>query len=668
MATNSTDLGRSTQMSQRDPRDGTSPPAPPTDSPANPIAIAALLSGNPNPTAEQLTVILGAPLSVLLRNKNSILYAKGKKSAGAVEQVGEVTAMKAALARPGEVVAFKPTPTTLPTRPSPPVQPSSKGKSPPASTPFRVEPFLNALMAGGVGCSRWLTMSAGARLNTVRNFFYQLTITSAAIAQPSDPLDLVAAIDGACGVPREVTPVGTNRAALRAWGIQAGNQLQIAGISCDQWINTPLRDRYALLNNLARQNLFSFPNFSWSWNELDDALLYDCVLRAEPASQNPTDSIRARVTAIANCAELSSQDKLQQIDVINRAFPEFNGNPTALYRLALARYDACQPRDTGRSWLGEGFERLTWLENVRQSPRLMQRNSGIDVLNGDLRGMSLIQWVKQGQFMPSTGPDVFDPVQGATGDCWLISAMASVAWTNPTALMRISRPAPNPTPDEQRVFQLGGTTISTNQETPCLILTGFHPIFARGSRLDAQWPGVLEKAFAARELGQGIRPRITVLNNMDTDIPNAIGRSWNAIPLMTGGSLFWYLSWFRSTSQFMEKIWERCDPDGRARVPMCASTYGGGGIVDRAELAPRHVYSVLGWGTNDDETGPFVVLRNPWGGTYAGLANANFAVRVRNRGGDSWLDRMNVNNGGGGCFAISADTFSSAFNCIYGAE
>ena len=96
---------------------------------------------------------------------------------------------------------------------------------------------------------------------------------------------------------------------------------------------------------------------------------------------------------------------------------------------------------------------------------------------------------------------------------------------------------------------------------------------------------------------------------------------------------------------------------------MVAATYEAGGFVDRTGLAAQHVYSVLGVGIHVDGR-KFVVLRNPWGHSSHGLPAAGFTVPVVGR----WLNRLSLNNGDGGCFAIAHGAFAAAFRVFYGAE
>ena len=657
-----------------DPRDGTTPPPLPTDSPANPVAIAQLLSGNPNVTEANIAAILGAPVAQLIRDKSSILYTgrRSTKSSGAAD-TGKDAAMVSTFVPKAKGAAV----------------PSPAPATPVAEKPSPVDPLawvLVTLAASGVRCAEWTAMSDLARLNTVRNFFY----TSQAVPigaksgwtpppqppMPQRPEDLRDAINAACGAssaaPRQaqITPPRTpTPEQSAAWWAQ----MRAVGITCDQWYNTDSLPpgggpRYIGLRLEMIRALMATGRLTvtppWSFFDVFYAVDGECQRSVEPATSDPIASIRARLRAILDCGALDAQDKLQQIAVIQRAFPEFIRDRNALYRLALARYDGCHsPSEPG--WNGHGH-RFTF--DPEESMRRYVQNGGVDVLGGDTNGMSWAQWVKQGPYMESGAPDLFDPVQGFVGDCYFVASMAAAAWTRPAV---IARNGVAISPDRRR-FTFGGATVDVSDRTPCRILNGFKPIFASGYRPNDQWPGVMEKAYAAfRSRDTTDRPDITSIDNMPTNsdaltylqgIGRAIDASTAALPLLTGGSMFWHLTYFRSDDAMFDLLATYCTPDGRARVPMVAATYPAGGFVDRTGLVASHVYSVLGFGFSGDRK--FVVLRNPWGSSYAGLPSSGFTVPVVGR----WLNMLNLNHGDGGCFALAHGAFSAAFVALYGAQ
>jgi hypothetical protein len=651
-----------------DPRDGATPPPLPTDSPANPVAIAQLLSGNPNVTEANVAAILGAPVAQLIRDKSSILYAgrRGTKSSGAAD-----TGKDAAMAS-----------TFVPTAKGATKAPSPAPVTPVAEKPSPVDPLawvLVTLAASGVRCAEWTAMSDLARINTVYNFFYPTQALQqsgkggpARPSLPTDPQTLVDAISAACGAssasPARVASVdapGSHGPASREQAAAWWAQMRAVGITCDQWYNTDrqpmpdgrryLGERLSMIQSLiATGRLTVTP--PWTGVDVFYAVDGECQRSVEPAAADPAASIRARLRAILDCGVLDTQDKLQQVAVIQRAFPEFIRDQGALYRLALARYDGCHsPSEPG--WNGRGDR---YVFDPEESVRWGVQHGATDVLGGDTSGMSWVQWVKQGGYMESGSPDLFDPMQGAVGDCYFVSSMASVAWARPDAIARNGIAI---APDRRR-FNFGGVTIEVSDRTPCSILAGFQPIFARGYRPNDQWPGVMEKAYATfRSPNQTDRPAIPMIDNESVAVERATSATLYAIPLLAGGSMFWHLTYFRSDDAMFDLLATYCAPSGRARVPIVAGTYRSGGFVDRTGLVPNHAYSVLGFGFHADGR-KFVVLRNPWGSSYAGLPSSGFTVPVVGR----WLGLLSLNNGDGGCFALAHGAFSAAFQYIFGAQ
>jgi hypothetical protein len=650
-----------------DPRDGPTPPALPDRSPANPVAVAALLSGNPNVTEANVTAILGAPVAQLIRDKSSILYGGGKSS---TKSSGAVDAPKSSKV----VSVFVPNAKGTPP-PAPPVPVPAKVSPVSVNGGALVEWATTRLAESGIRCGEWTAMGEPARINTTRNFFYGvqslLAAQLAGVSLPTNPEDLRDAINIACGLPigpRDAFDAQIAAPAARspsrdqsaAWWASA----RAAGVTCDQWYAAQEWQRFQMVQSLTAQWIID--RGPWSDWQVMQAIGAECQRSVEPATSDPTASIRARLRAILDCANLDAQDKLQQFAVIQRAFPELNRDPRALYRLALARYDACHPASEG-GWRGDGFG-----NDDAAVIRSNAQHGFLDVLGGDTAGMSWAQWVKQGPYMESGSPDLFDPIQGATGDCYFISAMASVAWTQPTT---IARNGVVVSPDRRR-FTFAGSSVDVSDRTPCRIISGFLPIFARGNRLNDQWPGVMEKAYAAWKSDDATdRPDVTSVDNMPSararqtiegvlgSLGGAVSRSLMALPALTGGSLFWHLTYFRSDDDLFDLLATHCTPDGRARVPMVAGTYPSGGFVDRTGLAASHAYSVLGFGFHRDGR-KFVVLRNPWGSSWAGLPSSEYLVPVEGR----WLNRLNLNHGDGGCFALAHGAFSAAFSVLYGAQ
>lgn len=663
-----------------DARDGLTPPALPTQSPANPLAVAQLLAGTEAITIAQVPGILGAPVARLLLDPSSILYNNRAVALTATKASGAPDSGKDVA-----VSAYIPTAKSVPMAPKPAGTEATKGSV------DMMGWVLAQLTRFGLTCPRWTAMEDGARLAAVGNIFYNPTqialdrqMAAAGAAPTHPPLPAVAedlrdAINAACGLPPGPRiSVITVPAAQPSDGVKAGwlRQVNAAGVTCAQWSSADApaqangarsaQRRLDIVRALLAHGLLERGG---NWDDL--AILRGiesaCAAVGGPGGDAAT-SVRARLAATLECASLDRQDKLQQIAVVQRAFPELTRDPRTLYRLALARYDAChgsaEPGWNGRGW--------SYLMDPAASLRYYLDHGGTDVLGGDTTGMSWAQWVRQGEYMASGIPDLLDPIQGATGDCYFISALASVAWTRPDALVRNGQVVG---PDRRR-FNFAGASVDVSERTPCQILSGFLPIFARGNRLNDQWPAVYEKAYAAWKSGDATdRPDTTSVDNMPTarslqsigglvaSLSGAVSRSLMALPLLAGGTLFWHLTYFRSDDSLFDLLATYCTPNGRARVPMVAGTYASGGFVDRTGLAPSHAYSVLGFGFHRDGR-KYVVLRNPWGSAVGGIPSSGFSVPVEGR----WLGRLNLNHGDGGCFALAHGAFSSAFQCLYGVQ
>src|SRR5678815_1252927 len=211
-------------------------------------------------------------------------------------------------------------------------------------------------------------------------------------------------------------------------------------------------------------------------------------------------------------------------------------------------------------------------------------------------------WLDPGAFFDE-GTEFFDPVQGGLADCWLIAAMAGVAWARP------------------------------------------YTIAQRTSETGEIWPAVYEKAFAKwRGHNTTDQPDMTALNYGD-----CVDASLN----LTGLAKTYY----DNSAMTGDQIWQTVRANSlsyRTFNPMTCWTYGAapaGLDYTSAGVVANHCYTILGWhyvsGTE------YVVLRNPWGYHEAKLD-------VLHTG--SWKAYDNsfwrpVALNTAGVFAVKADTF-----------
>ncbi len=106
--------------------------------------------------------------------------------------------------------------------------------------------------------------------------------------------------------------------------------------------------------------------------------------------------------------------------------------------------------------------------------------------------------------------DASDPVdythvrQGSIGDCYLISAMISLAKEDPGIIQDLITENPNGT------YTVNFADGTSEIVTPDLVYTADgQPAFARSEGSDATWPAVIEKAYAQKFGGWGDDPGIT---------------------------------------------------------------------------------------------------------------------------------------------------------------
>lgn len=270
-----------------------------------------------------------------------------------------------------------------------------------------------------------------------------------------------------------------------------------------------------------------------------------------------------------------------------------------------------------------------------------------------------VAWVRTASL--GRGAIVTDPIQGAVGDCYLISALSGIAWVHPGAIERIAvsvRPG-------VAAVTIAGTTREYSERVPVAILSAYAPVFARSSRGDSNWPGIAEKAYSAwRSHDATDRPNITLNENSLTEsLPGAGhaagGRSSIAVPQydFLGGEIEWFLLNIRSASACYDVVRRFCDPGtGRATAVLTAGTRDSDD-VNVSRLVRNHMYTVLGATTGSDGRRA-IILRNPWGRyTPDGTNIVPFAGR--------WQG-LNVSGEYHGVFALDVEVFAVYFATVFG--
>jgi calpain family cysteine protease len=251
-------------------------------------------------------------------------------------------------------------------------------------------------------------------------------------------------------------------------------------------------------------------------------------------------------------------------------------------------------------------------------------------------------------------PSATAPWQGALADCWLISAMASVAWCHSDAISERtlkdgSGVVGSGGADYEFTFYAApdwsvGRTLSVKDDLPESPSGDF--IYACSTVPGETWPANVEKAFIGMRGPTGfLEPSSTNYAELNYGDP-----AWAVASLV--GRPPWYHA--ANASDAWATINANCS-GGRATTPMTAWTYGTGSATisyDGSGIVANHAYSLLGTMTSGGSD--YVVLRNPWSwhegvlntlpGTFQGLTLP-----------------------GGGVFALRMDTFSQYYVTFGGA-
>lgn len=223
-------------------------------------------------------------------------------------------------------------------------------------------------------------------------------------------------------------------------------------------------------------------------------------------------------------------------------------------------------------------------------------------------------WVEENPFFDH-GTQYSDPQQGALGDCWLISTLASIAWTRPTTIIDVNRPTGTGAQDFLDQIQLAGTDCQVSEKVPMGGSAGsYYYMFARGSDGKETWPAIYEKAFAKWKSGNLTdEPPYGTLNGN-----SPIYACQTLIPALTGT----YNNVYTQTDAAVESLISAHCTKQKSTNPMMACTWGSAADAKKyanltiaydstSGIVADHCYSVLGF----TEAGgvQYVVLRNPWG-------------------------------------------------------
>jgi hypothetical protein len=298
---------------------------------------------------------------------------------------------------------------------------------------------------------------------------------------------------------------------------------------------------------------------------------------------------------------------------------------------------------------------------INANNRLSHLN--VNVLGAGAVGNTTQQWVDPGTFF-TNAPDFTAPVQGNLTDCHFISAMASLAWSNPYGIVQAVRPISSADAlttggATDRVFFYSGTGTAAQPvevtELLPLIEPGNGYQYARSGHAKEIWPAVYEKAWVKWFTNDpGDQPDYTKVTGGDpvSDLVSLTGLNYNS---------------YATAGQTGDQIWTTVRSHCRGSWtfdPMVATTYSSDATAptpidyETSGIVAWHCYSILGWQfVNGTE---YIVLRNPWG-YHEGTLNVD-------NGPWTSFDQFDGGDVAGtislpehGVFALQADTFQQYF-------
>ncbi|KAB2880941.1 hypothetical protein F9K33_02985 [bacterium] len=266
-------------------------------------------------------------------------------------------------------------------------------------------------------------------------------------------------------------------------------------------------------------------------------------------------------------------------------------------------------------------------------------------------------WKDPGSFYGSGGSsdkEVTDPVQGAIGDCYFISAMCSVVWVKKS---KIYRQTVSSNPDKNKVKFYAGSNpvyITCTEKVPVAIATD-SLVYARSYDNDEFYPSFYEKAYAKWK------------NNTSSDYPDYSvihgGSPGGALTELTGVSNKAYNTNTATPHNVTTQIMVRCDPmTKKTLVPITATTFPSGSDYGGTNgIYAWHAYSVLGWMKEDSNF--YIILRNPWGKAGAKKyrpSATKWTLTTPDPNDTETVIELNKN----GIFGLREDKFNEWFSCI----
>ncbi|MCL4879221.1 MAG: hypothetical protein KJ064_21370 [Anaerolineae bacterium] len=267
-------------------------------------------------------------------------------------------------------------------------------------------------------------------------------------------------------------------------------------------------------------------------------------------------------------------------------------------------------------------------------------------------------WSDPGRFF-NEAAEFFDPIQGAVANCYYIAALSAVAWAMPYRIRHLTRATGLAQEQFTNLIQFFkpdsngqlDKEIEVTDSVPLNTSSGGF-IYARSSEDGEIWPAVYEKAYAKLKTGiSGDHPDITATGWGDC--------VW-ATAQLTGGKRHYYGTPDHSADQLWDIV-RGNSISHRTFNPMTCWTYSSGDATEKkivygdANIVASHCYTVLGWDYRDNRK--YIILRNPWGNTEAGVQTLNSTVWLYDI---SWWRPINLTTIDG-TFAIEASAFKTYF-------
>ncbi|KAI1180575.1 hypothetical protein F4777DRAFT_253199 [Nemania sp. FL0916] len=262
------------------------------------------------------------------------------------------------------------------------------------------------------------------------------------------------------------------------------------------------------------------------------------------------------------------------------------------------------------------------------------------------------------------------PIQGATSNSWLIAAIFSVFWADPTVIhqpfrgdgpkYREDENNPQPFRHDVELHDKGGRNNAPSRilhvayEVP-INKTMNEPVYCRSSGGLDYWGSLYEKAFAMWITQSDISQTVFGADRPDITA-TAYGDPVKAMAQIDGREPQYF---FTANHHDLIGLVRHSSVNFRTKSPMVAWTHASGNMFRGANLAANHAYSILGWSNYGDRQ--YIIIRNPWGVTeprgltsYPGLLDRVEAA--------FWPPASLLESGG--VMAIEAPYFREYFACI----